>query len=250
MDKQKLEQYLKYGAAALAIGLGGFAALFLIKSVIALAIVVFGGLAIVNGAPVFAQWAAQMRVKGTLALSAKNPVEDLILLRQKKQEALTEAGAAITAFATETKDYGDKLEGFKARRPEKAKDFQVTYDKMSKVLAIRRNKLKQAQNELKKFDAVIEEAQDIWSMTQAAIKANQALNKFDKGDPMDEIRQKTALDSVTSSLNQVMAELETSLAMDYNSLDDATLAVENNPSDVIDVDPVTSKETVNVPRRS
>lgn len=121
---------------------------------------------------------------------------------------------------------------------------------MFTVLTIRRNKLKQAQNELKKFDAVIEEAQDIWAMTQAAIKANKALNKFDKGDPMDEIRQKTALDSVTSSLNQVMAELETSLAMDYNSLDDATLAVENNPSDVIDVDPVTSKETVNVPRRS
>ena len=105
---------------------------------------------------------------------------------------------------------------------------------MNHVLQIRLQKLKNARAKLDDFQQVIVEAQDIWDMTQAAIKANRAMNKFDKIDPMDEIRAKTALDSVTSSLNEVMAELETSMAMDYNSLSSIP-SIQNNPSEVIDV---------------
>lgn len=94
----KVETYIKWGIGAVAIGLGGFAALFLIKSILALAITVFGGLIIVNGAPVFAQWASQMKIKGVKYLAMKNPVEDLQLLYVKKTEEMTAFANAITEF--------------------------------------------------------------------------------------------------------------------------------------------------------
>lgn len=245
-----VEKYVKWGLGFLAIGIGGFAALFLIKSIVVLGVVIFGGLAIVNGAPVFAQWAAQMKIKGIKYNSAKNPVEDLQLLYIKKTEELNLSATAITEFSTEVKDFKEKLDGFKQRRPEKSTEFQSTYDKMNHVLTIRVQKLKNAKKKLGDFQQVIVEAQDIWDMTQAAIKANRAMNKFDNADPMDEIRQKTALDSVTSSLNEVMAELETSMALDYNALDNFESTPEiktlsNNPSQVIDLDFTEVKTTVN-----
>lgn len=234
---ENVEKYLKWGLGIAAIAAGGFAALFLIKSLLTLAIVGFGGLALINALPVFSQWAAQMKIKGIKYNSAKNPVEDLQLLYTKKTKELEVSAQAISDFSTEVKDYRDKLEGFKERRPTKAVEFQATYDKMNHVLIVRTQKLKQAKLKLEDFKAVIFEAQDIWDMTQAAMKANRAMKKFDNIDPMDEIRQKTALDSVTSSLNEVMAELETSMALDYNSIADfgSTPTLSNSPSDVIDV---------------
>ncbi len=101
---------------------------------------------------------------------------------------------------------------------------------------IRVQRLKDAQNKLKEFEQVIIEAQDIWDMSRAALQANRAMNNFEAPDPIDEIRQRTALDSVTSSLNQVMAELETSLALDYNSIEATVVqpkALSNNASPTV-----------------
>jgi hypothetical protein len=224
MEKSvKVENFIKYGVGAILIGIGGFASLFLIKSIVALAVVSIGSLLLWNFLPVIAQWAAQMQVKGIKYNSAKNPVEDLQLLYIKKQKAIEDAGIAITSFAKEAKDYKDKLDGFIQRRPEKAEAFKTTYNAMKKVLDIQTLKLRESRAKLAEFEGIIIEAEDIWQMTQAAMKANKAMRKFDAPNPMDEIRQRTALDSVIGSLNQVTAELETAVALDYNSLDQNVL---------------------------
>lgn len=212
------ENWIKLGAGALILGVTGFLALFLIKSIVALAIVTFGALALWNFVPVFAQWASQMRVKGVKYLSAKNPVEDLQLIYIKKSEAINEAAAQIAKFATETKNYKDKLDEFKRKRPEKAETFNTTYDAMNSVLYRQQEKLRQSKRALVEFEGVISEAQDIWNMTQAAIKANSAMKNFEMPDPMDQIRQKTAFDSILNSLNEATAELETAVSLDYNTM--------------------------------
>ena len=237
----KIENFVKYGVGAILIGIGGFASLFLIKSIVTLAIVSIGSLLLWNFLPVIAQWAAQMKVKGIKYNSAKNPVEDLQLLYIKKQGEIENAATAITTFAKETKDYKDKLDGFIQRRPEKAEAFKTTYNAMSKVLSIQTLKLKESRQKLSEFESIIIEAEDIWQMTQAAMKANKAMRKFDAPDPMDEIRQRTALDSVIGSLNQVTAELETAVALDYNNFDQHALT--NDPSPVI-IQPIDVKTRV------
>jgi hypothetical protein len=94
-------------------------------------------------------------------------------------------------------------------------------------------KLKQSKEKLKEFEGVIIEAEDIWNMTQAALKANKAMRKFDMPDPMDEIRQRTAYDSILGSLNQVTAELETAIALDYTRMDDVQMLVDSKDCDII-----------------
>lgn len=215
----KIESIVKYGAGAVVLGISGFLALFLIKSIVALTIVTVGGLALWNFLPVFAQWAAQMKIKGIKYNSSKNPVEDLQLIYIKKSKEIESAAIAITSFSKETKEYKDKLDSFIQRRPERAESFTSTYDSMKRVRDIQLTKLQQSREKLKDFEGVIIEAEDIWNMTQAALKANKAMRKFDMPDPMDEIRQRTAYDAILGSLNQVTAELETAIALDYTKLD-------------------------------
>lgn len=226
----KLENIIKFGLGAILIGIGGFAAMFLIKSIVALAVVTIGSIALWNFLPVFSQWASQMQLKGIKYNSAKNPVEDLQLIYQKKHTAIENAATAITAFAKETKDYKSKLDEFIARRPAKAEAFQNTYDSMNRVLNIQQTKLRASKDALKEFESVMIEAEDIWQMTQAALKANKAMRNFDAPNPMDEIRQRTAYDSILSSLNQVTAELETAVALDYKEID-GKLSIENSSSE-------------------
>ena len=223
----KPENLVKFGLGAVVIGISGFAALFLIKSIVALAIVTIGSLALWNFLPVFAQWAGQMKIKGIKYNSSKNPVEDLQLIYMKKSKEIETAAIAITSFSKETKEYKDKLDSFIQRRPERAESFTSTYQSMKKVLDIQTLKLRQSKEKLKDFEGVIIEAEDIWNMTQAALKANKAMRKFDMPDPMDEIRQRTAYDSILGSLNQVTAELETAIALDYTKMDDVQMLTDS-----------------------
>ncbi len=243
MDKSKVEQYVKFGLGAVILGIAGFAALFLIKSIVALAIVTVGSIVLWNGLPVFAQWAGQMKLKGIKYNSAKNPVEDLQLIYMKKHTEIEAAAVSIASFAKETKDFKTKLEEFAIRRPEKVESFKSTYDAMHKVLTIQTEKLKQSKAKLAEFEQVIIEAEDIWQMTQAALKANKAMRKFDMPDPMDEIRQRTAFDSILGSLNQVTAELETAIALDYHTINDAP-ALSNNASVVLPTINVSEKVVI------
>lgn len=248
MDKDKLEKYWKFGLGAILLGIGGFAGLFLIKSVFALAVVAVVGLAVWNGTPLLAQLMAHGRIKGQLWLAKKNPVEELILQYKDKHDILEKTAEAVTAFGRETQNYLGKVTDFSRRRPEKAEEFKRVGDNMRHVYDARLQALKRARGELAKFESVIDEARDIWDMTQEAMKANKLLRKFSAPDPMDEIRQKTALDSVYGSLNQVMAELDTAMAMDYTAIDDkAAPALSNNPSPVLEVSNVTVKEVQHVP---
>lgn len=235
---------VKYGVGAAVLGISGFAALFLIKSIVALAIVTIGSLALWNFLPVFAQWAGQMKIKGIKYNSAKNPVEDLQLIYMKKSKEIEAAAIAITSFSKETKEYKEKLDSFIQRRPERAESFTSTYNSMKKVLDIQLSKLKQSKDKLKEFEGVIIEAEDIWNMTQAALKANKAMRKFDMPDPMDEIRQRTAYDSILGSLNQVTAELETAIALDYTKLDEEKLLTNDKSPVMIDVVQFNQKEKV------
>ncbi len=240
----KIENFVKFGIGAVILGISGFAALFLIKSIVALAIVTIGSLALWNFLPVFAQWAGQMKIKGIKYNSAKNPVEDLQLIYIKKSKEIESAAIAITSFSKETKEYKEKLDSFIQRRPERAESFTSTYNSMKKVLDIQLSKLKQSKDKLKEFEGVIIEAEDIWNMTQAALKANKAMRKFDMPDPMDEIRQRTAYDSILGSLNQVTAELETAIALDYTKIDEEKMLTNDKSHDIIDLVQVKQLEKV------
>lgn len=247
MDKQKIEKYVKYTIAALVVGVGGFAAMFLIKSIVALIIVAVGGILLLNGAPVLAQWAAHMKINGIRRNAAVNPIPELILQRKKQQDKVNDAITQVTILGTETRQYKQDLEGFKRTDPDQAPAFETTYINMVKVYNYQVNKIKQAQNNLVEFDEVIAKSQRIWDMTQASIRAGRALKGFQQPDPMDEIRKKTALDAVSKSMHQAMEEMQMSMTLDYHAIDEIkNLSLSNESSEVLDVDFTSIKEQQHV----
>lgn len=248
MDKQKLEKYLKYGIIAVLIGVGGFAAAFLIKSIVVLAVVIVGGIAMINGAPVLAQWAAHQKIKGLKANAATNPIPELILQRQKQHEKVNEAIKQVTILGTETRQFKQDLDGFKKTDPDQAPAFEETYLNMAKVYNYQVRKIKQAQDGLKEFDQIISKSQRIWDMTQASIRAGRSLKGFTQPDPMDEIRKQTALDSVSKSMHMAMEEMQMSMMLDYHSIDDLqkTPQLSGKADDILEADFVLVREKLHV----
>ncbi len=254
MEKEKVEKGFKWGLAALVLGAGFFIGMFLITSIVTLGIAAVLGIAFYNGIPVFAHYAAQMQVRGFLFLANQNPIEDLVLTFQRQYKRLEKAAQAVAEFGRATKDYGDKLDGFKQRRPTRAAEFQETYNKMAFVYQKQLASLTAGKQELANFQEVIAEATDVWDMTKAQQKAQSLLKRFTRPDPMEAIRKQTALNAVTSSLNQSMADLDVAMAMDYNTIDVVANEVKTAPpaielkseADVLQMPLITVKEVVNV----
>lgn len=247
MDKDKVAKFLKLGMFALLLGIGGFAGLFLIKSIITLAITLVGGLALWYGVPVLAQKLAHWQIMGLQANAAANPVPELIAKRQKDAKRIDEVIKQVTILGTETKHYGSELAGFKRTDPEQSHLFEQTHQNMVKVYNFQVASVQKAQEGLKQFDQVIAKSQRIWDMTQASIKANRALKNFQQPDPMEEIRKQTALDSISKSMFQAMTEMELAVSLNYTSIDDLekTPSLTNNPGEILDANFVVMKDRAN-----
>ena len=246
MEKEKLEQILKYGIMAVLLGVGGFAGLFLIKSIFALGVTVVGGLALWYGTPVLAQKLAHWKIMGLTYNAEKNPIPELILRRQADAKRIEEVIKQVTILGTETRQFGSELAGFMKTDPDQAPLFEQTHKNMVKVYNYQVAMVQKAQEGLRQFDGVIAKSQRVWAMTQASIKANAALKNFQRPDPMEEIRKQTALDSISKSMHQTMTEMELAVSLNYNSIEDLDKAPQLNddPSQIVEVDFSMVKEKV------
>ena len=194
------------------------------------------GLAIVHGAPVLSMKFANWKIKAVKAEAARNPVETM-------QHVLMEKGAAVSAFAqrvedfaTEVRNFNDKLDGFRAQFPAEAPKFEETLRSMQQLLKLRRQRLKEARDELTRLEGEIRKADAIWKMSLAASRMHRAAG-MTEDSIMQRIKTETAVDSVQSSLNRALSQLETSLS-------EEALALESNPSPTIDVNAVEIRERV------
>lgn len=226
MNKQQIENLIKGVLALGVIGVAGYAAAFIITSLVQLTVAGLLALAIYNYAPIVARAMAHGRIKMLLWWIRKNPIEELLLQREEKIKKIEEAATVIASIGREAANYGDRLREYSAKRPAKAEEFAKTHRKMVYVYNRRLKALQNSRLKLMQFDEVIAEASDYWEMTQATLKANKLLRLLDQGDPMEEIRRKTALDAVSSSMNQVMAEMDVAMALDYTAVGDDVLEME------------------------
>jgi len=136
------------------------------------------------------------------------------------------------------KNFEDKLDGFTVKFPKEAPKFKENFEKMKELLNLRRKKYKDADHTLDLYNGEIDKAKAIWEMGLEAAKMNAAAGMKDD-DFMAKIRVETALDSVTTSMNTAMAELETSLIEE----DDEKQMLDQK-RDVIDAVAVKTKEKV------
>lgn len=198
------------------------------------------GLVTINLAPVIAEAIGNWRIKAIKALAAANPIETLQIDYTHRRESLAQFKEAIKGFDVSVKNFEGKFEDFKVRFPVEAPKFQETLERMKELLSLRRKKYKEADNTLDMYQGEIDKAKAIWEMGLEASKMNAAAGM--KEDYMAKIRVETALDSVTSSLNTAMADLETSLIEEAD--EKALHAPQMEHKDVIDVPAIKSKERV------
>ena len=182
-----------------------------IQGAIGLIIAAVIALIAINLAPWFGDLLANWRLKLIKAEAARNPVETLQNDYMAKQDALKKFANAITTFATEIKNFTDKMNSFKQQWGEtEAKTFAEQREKMNQLLTLRRRKYAEAEKALQTYSLEIKKAESIWEMGKAANRMNKAAGMTDD-DFLARIKKDTAMDAVTSSMNRAFAELETSL---------------------------------------
>lgn len=235
--KARLATGLKWGLGLLGAAIIAPLVFLAVQGLAGLIIAGVLGLAIVHGAPVVSMKFANWKIKAIKAEATRNPVETM-------QHVLMEKGAAVKAFAqrvedfaTEVRNFGDKLDGFRAEFPAEAPKFEATIGQMNKLLQLRRARLKEARDELARFEGEIRKADAIWKMSLAASSMHRAAG-MTEDSIMQRIKTETAVDSVQSSLNRALSQLETSLS-------EETLAVEHSSSTTtIDINAVEVRERV------
>lgn len=219
MDKARKEKLVRYGLFGLA-GLIVSPVIFLaIKGIIGLAIAALVLGVIVTFAPVVSMKLTNAKIKSIKGEAARNPVETMQAQWIMKQAQLNERAAAVTAFNTEYLNFESRVQGYAAKRPAKAEAYRNQQTKMKFVLDRQLAGLADGRKKLDDFQQLISEASDDWDMALAGQRMNAASAKFEAPDPIEFMKQQTALNSIQSALNQVIAELDTSLALDYNTIE-------------------------------
>lgn len=237
MEKERLVKIVKIGIALIAIAVVTPVIFLAVQGLIGLAIAGAVGLGIVNFAPVVANSFANWKLKAIKWESKTNPIETMQNVLKEKQEALNTFGSKIRDFKAEVLNFKDKLSEFKTEFPQDAGKFEETLNAMNKLLAFRQQKFLDSKVALEQFETEIAKANAIWKMGLAAASMRKAAG-MNEDDFLQKIRTETAIESVQTTLNQAIADLETSLLDEVD-----TKMLEGNSSMVFDVK-LNSKEMV------
>lgn len=233
LKRKRIEGVVKIAAL---LGIGFIVAPFVyvaIGGLIGLLIAGAIGIVAINFAPWFSMKVANWRLKALKAEAAANPIETMENLYKEKEEALVHIRTNLQEFHGVVQALYDEIQDHNRNYPNRPSSFQEKYEKMKALLALRGQKYKQAQANLKAFSEIIDEKRSDWKVALAAAKASKLANVGE--DFMSKLMADTAIDSVQSSLNTAFAELEVSL------LDEQPLPTPiNGPTtiNIIDVNPV------------
>jgi len=164
-----------------------------------------GGVAIA-----LAPWAsmklANVKVQAVRHEAATNPIPTLRNQWIERCDAVAAYGKQIDQFVAHIHTFSGQLAEFTRKYPQRAGTFSEQLKKMNGLKEARFAQYQKARSDLAAFRDVIDEAEAIWNMTQAAAKLNQAAG-IDL-DPMEEIKSRTALESVQLQMGESFAQLE------------------------------------------
>ena len=181
-----------------------------LKGLIALVAFALVGFLTINIAPVIGMKVGNWRLKAIKAEAAANPIETLQNLRIERAHALEVANRALVTIGTAVRNFADKVDKLKKKWGEEDPQVQnqiKNLDLLRKVEEVKKQQIQRGTKALADFDNEIEKAAAIWDAAQAGKLAGEAA-KLNTGDIYEKIKEGTALDSVTSELNSVFAEME------------------------------------------
>lgn len=178
---------------------------------------------------------ANRHIAALKAEAMRNPIETLQNEQRLKHQELDKEADAISEFDREVENLRDTVQDQSSRIKSAAgrKKGEEVLAAMERKLKYRRLAFKRAQDKLAAYDSKVEEAEALWAVALAAQKADAASGENNQ-DVFRKIMEDTAFHSVASEVNMAMAGLRTSIMKDEVTEDDI-LQLENNPSQVLDV---------------
>ena len=227
-DIEQRRKKIETIAKVVGLGIAGFLfapiAYATITGLVSLIVVGVIGLAVVNiGVPWFAITMANWRLKAIKAAAAANPIETLENQYAEREQALLKIRDNIKEFHAVIQELWSQIQEHNEKYPDRPSQFLEKYNNMKALLALRSNKYKQAQANLKAFGELIEEKRSDWKVAQSAAKAMKLANVGE--DFQSKLMQDTALNTIQDGLNMAFSELEVSLLDEQPATPTATVTV-------------------------
>jgi hypothetical protein len=239
--RAKVATVVKYGLGILAVGLLEPVLVASMQGAAAAAVIVVGAVVAVNMFPVLEMKIKNWKIKEIKKEATKNPIPTLQNQWVLKHEQLQERASKVTEFNAATRTFDDKVKTYIVKYPEDEKMYVTQLNQMKYALGKQLVGLRQSAKDLDDFSNLISITSDKWDMALALIAANEATAKFEQLDPIEFVKQQTALSAVQNAVNKSFAQLDTAIALDYKTVDmsqvdiKSMLALVDNPSEVLNM---------------
>ncbi len=180
------------------------------------------GMAGVQLAPVLALKRANLRLRLLQGEARGSPLPTLENLLLDRRAALTQASVQLQGAIAQIDAFVDQAGEFARRNPDAAPRWLERARRAEQLREQKKRALRTAAESVAAFEQEVDRSRTEWALVEAERALSSSLGAT-RGDPMDQLLERTALDSVRLEMNRAFASLETELVLDLQTLPDVAL---------------------------
>jgi hypothetical protein len=174
------------------------------------------GLAGVQLAPVVALKLANWRLRLMQGEARGNPLPTLENLLIDRRTALTQASFQLQGAIAQIDAFVEQAQDFARTHPDAATRWLERAQRAGQLREQKKRALRTAAESVAAFEQEVDRARTEWALVEAERALSHSLGAT-RGDPMAQLLERTALDSVRLQMNRAFASLETELVLDLNT---------------------------------
>lgn len=174
------------------------------------------GLAGVQLAPVVALKLANWRLRLLKGEARGNPLPTLENMLLDRRAALTQASIHLQGAIAQIDAFVEQAQDFARTHPDAAARWLERAQRAGQLREQKKRALRTAAESVAAFEQEVDRARTEWSLVEAERALSHSLGAT-RGDPMAQLLERTALDSVRLQMNRAFASLETELVLDLNA---------------------------------
>lgn len=175
------------------------------------------GMAGVQLAPVLALKLANWRLRLMQGEARGSPLPTLDNLLLDRRAALAQASFQLQSAIAQIDAFVEQAGEYARRHPDAAPRWLERARRAEQMRAQKKHALRTAAESVAAFEQEVERARTEWALVEAERALSSALGAT-HGDPMNQLLERTALDSVRLEMNRAFASLETELVLDLQAV--------------------------------
>ncbi|CUJ49325.1 Uncharacterised protein [Achromobacter sp. 2789STDY5608633] len=229
----------RLGLGAVSVVVFGLLAPFLFMGVgglvAAIVFLVVGGAAMAL-APAMSMKFANWRIKAIQAEARRNPIQTMTAVLIRRRQDLGKQNAKIDKYEAAVQLFESKVKSLKRQFPDDQKGFEEQLEGMRKLLALRRERARDAKAQLAVFEAEIDKQKARYEVAMAALQVERQSKNIDDQEVFDKIKINESFDAVELAVGESFAQLSSALdELNYNPSKGQRLQVKQPEPVVIDV---------------